>query len=99
VNCRLFRRGIQEPAIEEEQKQLQYPQTRPRVPTNAARGAVYPDVSPQCSTAAVTKPLPINFDTAFSKKDELSSHATSTFVAVILLKPISGTENTLSATI
>jgi hypothetical protein len=34
----------------------------------------------------------------FSKKDEPSLHATSMFIAVIL-KSISGTENTLSPTI
>jgi hypothetical protein len=61
VNCGLFRRGIREPAIEEEQNDLQYPPTSRALsissPTNAAPAAGYPDISPRCSTVAPMNPI------------------------------------------
>jgi hypothetical protein len=63
-------------------------------PTNAAPGAGDPDISPRCSTAAVTKSSPIDFFFMTFLKERTARHATN-----VLLKPIGGTENTLAATI
>jgi hypothetical protein len=59
VNCRLFRRDIQEPAIEEEQKQLQYPPTSAALsissPDKRCTWGVYSDISPRYSTVVLNE--------------------------------------------